>query len=83
MTVVRSISRMDDLDVKDIMVPRLDVDAVALSATLKELVDTLTSTKHSRLPVYRGTMDDVVGVVHVADVLLAMANAPASVPESV
>ncbi len=72
--MVRSISHMDDLDVQDIMVPRLDVDAVVVSSTLEELVDILISTKHSRLPVYRGTMDDVVGVVHISDVLLAMAN---------
>ena len=77
--MVRSISRMDDRDVKDIMVPSLDVDAVSVSATLRELVGVLVSTKHSRLPVYRGTMDHVVGVIHISDVLLALTNEPAGV----
>ena len=72
--MVRSISRMDDLDVKDIMVPRLDVDAVSASSSLIELVQKFVTTKHSRLPVYRGTMDDVAGVVHISDVLLKLAG---------
>ena len=78
--MVRSISRMDDRDVQDIMVPRLDVDAVAVTSPLDELVNILVDTKHSRLPVYRGTMDDVVGVVHISDVLLTLANGPPGVP---
>ena len=77
--MVRSISRMDDLDVREIMVPSLDVAAVAVSSSMPELVDVLVSTKHSRLPVYRGTMDDVVGVIHISDVLLTLASGPAEV----
>ena len=72
--MVRSISRMDDRDVQDIMVPRLDVDAVALASSLAELVGVLVATRHSRLPVYRNTMDDVVGIIHISDVLLAVAS---------
>ena len=74
--MVRSISRMDDRDVLDIMVPRLDVDAVAVTASWNELIAIFVATKHSRLPVYRNTMDDIVGVVHISDVLFTMANGP-------
>ena len=77
--MVRSISRMDDLDVKEIMVPSLDVAAVAVSSSIQELVDVLVSSKHSRLPVYRGTMDHVVGIIHISDVLLTLAEGPADV----
>ena len=78
--MVRSISRMDDLDVREIMVPSLDVAAVAVSSSMRELMDVLVSTKHSRLPVYRGTMDDVVGIIHISDVLLTLASGPWDVP---
>lgn len=78
--MVRSISRMDDRDVQDIMVPRLDVDAVPVTASLRDVVNTLVATKHSRLPVYRGTMDDVVGVVHISDALLALSRGPGGTP---
>ena len=72
--MVRSISRMDDRDVKDIMAPRLDVDAVPADAALPEVVAAFVSTRHTRLPVYRGTMDEVVGIVHVSDALRALAG---------
>ncbi len=72
--MVRSISRMDDRDVLDIMVPRLDMDAIALTSSLDEVVNAFVSTKHTRLPVYRNSMDDVVGIVHISDVLPALAD---------
>ena len=72
--MVRSISRMDDRDVKDIMAPRLDVDAVSADAALPEVVRAFVSTRHTRLPVFRGTMDEVVGIVHVSDALRALAG---------
>ena len=72
--MVRSISHMDDRDVQDIMVPRLDMDAIALSSSLDEVVKAFVSTRHTRLPVYRNTMDDVVGVLHISDVLPVLAS---------
>ena len=70
--MVRSISRMDNRDAADIMVPRLDVDAIEVSATRDEVVGKFVSSRHTRLPVYREKMDDVIGVVHISDVLLAL-----------
>ena len=67
--MVRSISRMDDRDVKDIMVPRLDVDAVSVADPITAVVNAFVTTRHSRMPVYQDTMDDVVGVLHISDVL--------------
>ena len=72
--MVRSISHMDDLDVKDIMVPSLDVQAVEVTMPMEELVRMLVSTRHTRVPVYRDTMDNVVGIVHISDVLQAVAG---------
>ena len=72
--MVRSISRMDDRDVLDIMVPRLDMDAIEITSSLDEVVKAFVSTRHTRLPVYRNTMDDVVGVVHISDVLPIFAS---------
>lgn len=58
-----------DLDARAAMVPRPDVLAVAVSATVGEIADLVVETGHSRLPVYRETLDDVVGFVHVKDLL--------------
>lgn len=82
--MVRSISRMDDRDAAHIMVPRLDVDAVAATATLSETVGAFVKSRHTRLPVYRETMDDVIGVIHISDVLLALSgDDPERTPESI
>ena len=72
--MVRSISHMDDLDVKDIMVPRLDVQAVEVTIPMDALVRMLVRTRHTRLPVYRDTMDNVVGIIHISDVLQVVAD---------
>lgn len=72
--MVRSISRMDDRDVLDIMVPRLDVDAVPFTASFPEVVDTFVTSRHTRLPVYNDTMDNIVGILHISDILSALAN---------
>ena len=84
--MVRSISRMDSRDAADIMVPRLDVDAVSAAATPDELVGKFVASRHTRLPVYGETMDDVIGIIHISDVLLALSRpdpaaalAPASI----
>ena len=53
----------------DVMVPRAGIVAVEIGAGLTEIVDTMTREGHSRLPVYRETLDDALGMVHIKDVL--------------
>jgi CBS domain containing-hemolysin-like protein len=63
-----------DLRVDDLMVPRADIEAIEEGATLRSLLDSFTQINHSRLPVYRETLDDVVGFIHVKDFLKWMAG---------
>jgi CBS domain containing-hemolysin-like protein len=58
-----------DLRVDDVMVPRADLIAIEDKATMRELLDRLTEANHSRLPVYRETLDDLIGMIHVKDFL--------------
>ena len=58
-----------ELRVDDVMVPRADIVAVEEAATIDQVVEMMRRRGHSRLPVYRGTLDDVVGMVHVRDLL--------------
>ena len=53
----------------DVMVPRADIVALQIATGLDEVLDILISGGHSRLPVYRESLDDVVGLVHIKDVL--------------
>lgn len=56
------------LDVGDVMIPRVDIEAVEISTSFDEVVARFIDTEHSRLPVYRETLDDPVGVVHIKDI---------------
>ena len=57
------------IEVEEAMVPRADIVAIPEKSTLKECIDLFRKAAHSRLPVYRGTLDEVIGMVHVKDVL--------------
>lgn len=57
------------LSVADVMTPRVDIVAIELSSTLADVVRTCIESEHSRLPIYRDSLDDPVGVVHIKDVL--------------
>lgn len=73
-TLVSQARAFQDLRVHDVMKPRADIVAVERSATFSELVDRFVASEHSRMPVYRETLDDPVGVVHVKDVFRLMAR---------
>jgi magnesium and cobalt transporter len=57
----------------DVMVPRADIVAAPIDISMDGLVKLLVEEGHSRLPVYRETLDDVVGMIHMKDVLVHLA----------
>ena len=72
--MLRSIIDLDYTTVREVMVPRLDMVAIEAGASLLEAVATIVEFGHSRLPVYAGTIDDVLGILYVRDLLAAIAN---------
>ncbi len=71
---VLNAARFDTLRVEDVMVPRADIVAVEIDTPLGELANLFAEAAHSRLPVYRETLDEPVGVVHIKDVLRHLAE---------
>lgn len=67
-SVLRRALRFADKTAADALVPRVDVQWLDAEATVADLVERSLATGHSRFPVCRGDLDDVVGVVHVKDV---------------
>jgi len=61
------------LTVEDVMTPRADIVAVDLDCSFGEVVARFAEAEHSRMPIYRETLDDPVGVVHVKDVFRLLA----------
>ena len=68
-TLLANILDLRDRTVHDVMVPRADVVAVPVNADLEAVIGKMTREGHSRLPVYRDTLDDSLGMVHIKDVL--------------
>ncbi|MDP1737881.1 MAG: hemolysin family protein [Caulobacter sp.] len=62
------------LTVDDVMTPRADIVAVEIGTPFEALVAQFSDTEHSRLPVYRGTLDDPIGFVHIKDVFKLLAS---------
>ena len=60
---------LQDRTIHDIMVPRADIVAIESGADLSEVIELMTKGGHSRLPLYRNTLDDALGMVHIRDVL--------------
>ena len=58
-----------ELRVEDVMVPRADIRAIEIGASLSDIVTAMRAAGHSRLLVYRETLDDVAGLVHIKDLL--------------
>ncbi len=58
------------MTIEDVMVPRADIVAVSAAAPLEEVVAAVEQSRHSRLPVFEKDLDQVVGMIHVKDVLV-------------
>jgi len=67
-------ARFRELRVADVMVPRADIIAVEIDTPLGELARRFTDAAHSRLPIYRETLDDPVGVAHIKDLIPRLAG---------
>ncbi len=72
--LLRSVFEFPDTLVRELMVPRTDVQALSLTMSLDEIIDTLVACGHSRLPVYEGNADEIVGLFYAKDVLTVMAS---------
>lgn len=76
--LLQNILSLRDLRILDVMVPRADIDAISEDISIAELMKTFREAGHSRLPVYRGTLDDPIGFVHAKDVMIRIAEEAAA-----
>src|SRR5215471_4090699 len=67
--LIGNILKVHDRTAADVMVPRVDIVALDIETPFPEVVACMVEQGHSRVPVYRETLDDVVGFIHVKDVL--------------
>ena len=67
--MIRGIVELSETTTKELMVPRIDVIFISLDNGIDEIIEKVTSCGHSRFPVYKETIDNVVGILYVKDLL--------------
>ena len=72
--LLSNILNLRHLTAYDVMLPRADIDAVEVETGFPEFMEMISKHGHSRLPVYRDTLDNIVGIVHLKDAIPFAAN---------
>ncbi len=73
-TLLQNFLGLRDTTAADVMVPRADIVSVALADGFDEVIKQMSDANHSRVPVYRGTLDDVAGIIHIKDLFANLRN---------
>lgn len=70
-TLIHGVFEFDDTIAKDVMVPRPDIVAVEKDTTFAELLNIIKEEKFSRIPVYEDNIDNILGIVHIKDLMIS------------
>lgn len=72
-TLISNVLHLRDLTVVDVMIPRADIEAIDINTSQEDLMALLAEKQYSRLPVYKDSMDNIVGTIHIKDILSHLA----------
>ncbi|MBN1920745.1 MAG: HlyC/CorC family transporter [Anaerolineae bacterium] len=67
--MIYSIFRLDDMITREVMLPRIDIVALDVDSSSEQILDVVTHSGHSRIPVYAETIDNIIGILYVKDLL--------------
>ena len=70
--LIHGVFSLGETEVQEIMVPRVDIVGIEVATSWSEVLDRIRSSEHARLPVFRETLDEVVGILYAKDVLPAI-----------
>ena len=73
-SMIRGIEDLSHTTVKEVMIPRIDVDFISVDTELDELMEKIAKSGHSRIPVYSESIDNVVGILYVKDLIHIFAS---------
>ena len=72
--MIRGVEDLSTTTVKEVMVPRIDVDFISIDTPLDELLEKLSESGHSRFPIYSESVDNVIGILYVKDLIYSLAK---------
>lgn len=67
--MIYSIFRLDDMITREVMLPRIDIIALEVNTPEEQMLDVIANSGHSRIPVYAETIDNIIGILYVKDLL--------------
>lgn len=76
--LLANVLRLRDVAAADIMVPRADIIAIDADTPMPDVIQMSIKEEHSRYPVFRSTLDDVIGMIHIKDLAQTMSEAAAA-----
>lgn len=68
--MIKNVFDFGESQAKDVMIPRIDMTCISIDSTYDEIIDVFREDKYTRLPVYEDSVDNVVGIINVKDLLL-------------
>lgn len=68
--MINNVFDLDDTQVKDIMIPRIDMTCISIDSTYEDIINIFREFKYTRLPVFENSADNVIGIINVKDLLL-------------
>lgn len=72
--MIQGIEDLSETSVKEVMIPRIDVDFIAVDTPQDELMTKIRESGHSRFPVYSESIDNVIGVLYVKDLIYSLSR---------
>lgn len=72
--MIRQIVSFVETTVREVMIPRIDIICAPVSSSLEEIVSLIRKHGHSRIPLYKGGIDNIIGILYAKDLLLSMTN---------
>ncbi len=67
--MIENILEFTSTMVREIMIPRTDIVAISVDDTPQEMIREIAESRHTRLPVYRGSVDNIIGILNIKDLL--------------
>jgi CBS domain containing-hemolysin-like protein len=67
--MVQSIVHLGSKVAREVMTPRIQIAAIEVGSPVEELLDLIVSRNHARIPVFRGNLDDIEGLIHERDLM--------------
>jgi putative hemolysin len=78
--MIASVIELGEQPVREIMVPRIDIVAASASSTVRDVLDCIVESGHSRIPIYDGSIDNITGVIYAKDLLKFLRDGQQTAP---